>query len=70
MASEGAAGGPAWTALVTGGTGGMGRVIDRPAPPTQSESGMCIKGKSIVFTGGNTSTGKATAPPLRRAVPM
>lgn len=27
MASEGAAGGPAWTVLVTGGTGGMGRVI-------------------------------------------
>jgi FlaA1/EpsC-like NDP-sugar epimerase len=44
---------------------------NRPPGTTDPErERMCLKGKSIVFTGGSTSIGKATAPPLRRAVPM
>lgn len=31
----------------------------RPAPPTESEKGMLLGGKSIVVTGGNTGVGEA-----------
>jgi NAD(P)-dependent dehydrogenase (short-subunit alcohol dehydrogenase family) len=76
VASEGAAGGPAWTALVTGGTGGMDRVIASGPIADGFDAAVAYADNSdladtaVKEIESHGPIGKATASSLRRAVPM